>query len=257
MKEIATYISSCGFGWLVILDGSSALVWGPEDILGVSLSIVEGDEEKTRFRVGLTVAVVGLGLLIGPTLTNLLISSHKDPALLQATCIWCGIGVMTLGWVAVALAATYGHYESFLVGTFIRTLGSGTVWIGSTLLLQMLTDAQFLGRTLALAATGETLLEGLSATICGQIQDRGRFANNNAILAWFGAAMGALLTTIWTIYHLRGGAAAQDRFRQNYQAAPASNPEVEVASTRNHAKSDKISVEEDRGNSASRLPELT
>jgi len=222
MKEVTTYILSCGFGWLVILDGSSALVWGPQDILGVSLSTVEGDEEKTRFRVGFTVTVIGLGMLAGPTLTNQFISSHKDPAALQATCIW-GIGVMALGWVAVALAASYGDYKSFLVGTFIRTLGSGTVYVGSTLLLQMLTESQFLGRTLALAATGDTIMEALSATISGQILDRGRFANNNATLSWFGATMGALVTTIWTIYHLRGGAAAQH----------SSKLEVEVASIRN------------------------
>uniref|UniRef100_A0A7S4I2X7 Uncharacterized protein n=1 Tax=Odontella aurita TaxID=265563 RepID=A0A7S4I2X7_9STRA len=257
-KEIMTYVFSCGFGWLVLLDGSAALVWGPEDILGLSLSIVQSDEEKTRFRVGLTVTVVGLGLLTGPTLTNQFISSHKNPAALQVTCIWGGIGIMTLGWVAVALAATYGHYEAFLVGTFIRTLGSGTIWVGSTLLLQLLTKAQFLGRMLALSAAGETILEALSANISGQIKDKGGSMNNNAILAWFGAALGALVVTIWTIYHMSGGAAAQDRFSRNYQAAPVSNSEVEVTSIRNDGISENVSIEEEDGMySDSRLPELT
>lgn len=264
VKKISSHLSSCGFGWLVLLDGSAALVWGPEDILGASLSTVEGNETLTRYRLGLTVTVVGLGLLTGPTLTNHCISSQKHPAALQATCIWGGIGVMTLGWMAIAVAATYGHYGAFLVGTFIRTLGSGTIWVGSSLLLQLLTEPQFLGRILALAATGETILEALSAMISGQLKDKGGSQNSNATLAWFGAAMGVLVVTIWTIFHLRGGGAAQERFRVTYEAAPTFISEVEVSSQSDRILCDrklreKCVVEENKDivNNPSPLPELT
>jgi MFS family permease len=214
VQEVASYLTTCGFGWLVVMKASAGLVWGPEDIIGVQYATVrdpstgQEDEDATSWRTGLLFSVIGIGMLAGPTLSNLWTNGNLPRTMQRAS--WIGLVCLTLGWLLISLCGS--SFAGFLVCTMIRTVGSGMVWVNSTVSLQALTEPSLLGRVLSIEYTAYTLAEALSATVTGELFDAGL---DKGQLALLGAAFGAVAVGAWGRYHFSGSGAAHPRF--NYE----------------------------------------
>jgi MFS family permease len=211
-QQVATYLMTCGFGWLVLMKASAGLVWGPEDVIGVQFATVraasdglEEDVSATSRRTGLLFSVIGIGMLIGPTMSNFWTDANFPRTLQRAS--WLGLVVLTVGWILISLCGN--SFPAFMVCTIIRTMGSGMVWVNSTVTLQALTDPSFLGRVLAIEYTTYTLAEAFSATITGELFDAGLDKNQ---LSLVGAALGLIMASCWGKFHWSGCGAAQPRF---------------------------------------------
>ena len=133
-KEVLQYLSMCGFGLLVLLQPCASAVWGSSDVLNTSYAHVDNDEADTSRRLGLLSSSVGLGCLIGPLLTNSLLDVDP-PRKLQALCVWA-FAWMALGWWGLSLVDEDDFFYVCFY-TFVRNIGSGVLWIDSTLLLQV------------------------------------------------------------------------------------------------------------------------
>lgn len=205
-KELSSYLRSCGFGMLTLLKGfGGAIIWGVEDILGIGFSTVEGNNDATSYRVGVTYSVVGLGCFLGALLSTLL-TDAKRPATIQAACL-AGIVFQGAGWLGIS--TTEDSYTVFLFFTVVRTVGAGIISVNSTLLLQSLSERHMLGRMLAVEYAVYTFLEAFSATIAGTMKDAG--AQQSAI-SLYGVGVALAMFVLWGLYHLGRCGAARVRF---------------------------------------------
>jgi MFS family permease len=212
-KELSVYLVTCGFGLMVFLKSSASFIWGIEDIVLPEFATVfneDGteDEELSSMRMGEAFSVVGLGCLVGPTLVNLITDAHR-PHTLQRACL-IGVGFLTSGWLIISTTRTF---PQFLAGTLWRVMGSGIVWVNSTLVLQTLVDPEILGRVLGLEFTLTQLFEASSAAVSGKLDDAG-FSKSQLTL--FGALLGVVMLVFWGTYYALSFGAAQPRFNNNY-----------------------------------------
>lgn len=243
VKQVGTYLATCGFGLLVLLKASAGLVWGAEDVIGVEFSTVrdangQEDQEASSWRTGLLFSCIGIGWFLGPTLINIVTDANR-PYTLQRACL-IGLVVLTLGWVFISQAPSFAW---FLWLTIFRTAGSGMVWVNATLTLQTLVEKDILGRVLAVEFTMYTLLEGLSATATGRLFDDGLDKNQ---LALVGAALGTVTVVLWGVYHAQSFGAADPKFNQviNEKASEVSSLEIELSSSLAPTKTNLIAVPE-------------
>lgn len=131
-KGVLQYLTVCGFGLVVLLQPSAATVWGAADVLNASYAHVDGDEAATSRRLGLLSSCIGLGCLLGPMIANLFVDIDH-PKSLQKVCVGA-LACMGSGWLGVSMSDRFVNVCFF---TVVRTIGSGILWIDSTLLLQV------------------------------------------------------------------------------------------------------------------------
>lgn len=131
--ETILYLRHCGFGILILMKASGALVWGSADVLNILYAQVEGNEVKTSQRIGDMYSCIGIGCLLGPIIANALFVDGKRPITMQIACIGA-FAITSLGWFLVANAPTFKMVCLF---TIIRTMGSSIIWFNATLLLQV------------------------------------------------------------------------------------------------------------------------
>jgi MFS family permease len=211
-SQVLSYLWSCGFGLLVFSKASASLVWGIGDIVGAEFSTVfeadgREDEKGSSWHMGLLFSVIGAGCMTGPALVNYITSAHRPYTLQRAILI--GLCFLTGGWFSIS--AVRDSFPGFLVCTFFRTMGSGIVWVNSTVLLQAMSEKQVLGRVLAVEYALTALLEALAATISGDLADAGYSKNQ---LALFGALLGVGVVVPWSIYYALSLGAAHPRFNR-------------------------------------------
>jgi hypothetical protein len=87
------------------------------------------------------------------------------------------------------------------------------VSVYSTLVLQTLTDKEFLGRVLAVEFTMTQLFEAASASATGRLDEAGWTKNQ---LALFGALLGTVMLSVWGLYYFYSLGAAKPKFNNNY-----------------------------------------
>ena len=126
------YIKSSPIGTIVFMKGSGAIIWGSFDVFNVAFSRIEGDDKVTNERLGLLFAYVGLGCTIGPVLADYSIDMRKDEKL-QQVCIF-SLGLITFSVIGMCY---FTSFFSVCVLTITRSLGSSTIWVFSSVILQV------------------------------------------------------------------------------------------------------------------------
>jgi hypothetical protein len=81
------------------------------------------------------------------------------------------------------------------------------------LILQTLTDKEFLGRVLGVEFTLTRLFVAASASATGRLDDAGLTKNQ---LALFGALLGTIMLVVWGMYYFCSLGAANPKFNNNY-----------------------------------------
>jgi MFS family permease len=215
-----------GGGWLDFLDGlrylrgepfilglalvkaAGSLAWGAINVVEVTFAeeifplqssgiaeLLPGIDSGTA-TLGLIYAVSGLGTGLGPLLLRRWLG---DAPMRLRWAVSAGFGMLILGtfWLSVA-----GSLASFAGATLIRTVGSGTIWVFSAAMLQMIVPDRVRGRVFAFEFAMLTLTQSVSTLWAGLIgQDTLGLDVRQIALSMSGVA--TVMAFLWLIFHLR------------------------------------------------------
>jgi predicted MFS family arabinose efflux permease len=151
---------------LVIMKGCGSLTWGAVDILNVKFSEKEsmqvGDSSTT---LGVIFATVGIGCFLGPVFLNAAVEPRPRPLL------WASALAFIFLFAGSVLLAAARKLYMVLAATLVRAVGSATLWIYSTLLLQLRCPNTILGRVSAAEMAFYTICEAVSSVYGGAAFD--------------------------------------------------------------------------------------
>ncbi len=151
---------------IAFIKGSAALAFGGMAVVEVTFAekiFPMGTDGSGT--LGLIYFIVGLGTGLGPIIAQYF--TGDNPAPMKRT-ILLTYALMVVGYLLVGNSTTL---SLFLLGTFIRTVGSGTSWVYSSALLQMLVPDKFLGRVFAFDFAMMTLASAASTLWVGWAMD--------------------------------------------------------------------------------------
>ena len=207
-KDGATYLWTSYFGPIALLKGTLALAYGSADILFVAFSEEDmtgddPDHSNSNAKLGVLFSLMGVGCLLGPLITEPLIDLER-PTTVQLSCV--------IGFVLSFIGYSGWSWENapfwvICIFALIRSAGSSTTWINSTLLLQKFSDEHILGRVLAIDYALALLGEALAAYICGIFMDR-LYLDAHQV-SFILAIFSVMLVLIWGWYHLSGRGAGK------------------------------------------------
>jgi MFS family permease len=168
------------FPFLLVISfvkAAGSLVWGAINVLEISyadhvyplsgttftqwLSIENGGTAT----LGLIYVASGLGTGLGPLLMRRWLGDSTKRLMVG---ISIGFFLTATGILALGLVTTL---PAFLAATFVRTFGTGTIWVFSAVLLQVMVPDKVKGRVFGFEFAALTLTESLSVLAAGYTQD--------------------------------------------------------------------------------------
>lgn len=210
-------------GWLDFLDGlrylrgepyilalsltkaAGSLVWGAINVLEVDFAedvlLADGLARALRAAggsamvLGLIYAASGLGTGFGPLVLRRWLGD-ATPRLRWA--IMASFWALAAGILGLAAAPTLAWFS---LATLVRTVGSGTLWVFSSAILQMVVPDRVRGRVFAFEFTGMTLTQSLSITWAGVAQDSLGWSVRE-VTASVGV-LGLIVALLWLLFQLR------------------------------------------------------
>ena len=189
---------------IALTKAAGSLIWGAINVLEITFAndrfpLPEvgrfGVSDPGTATLGLIYVVSGLGTGIGPLVMRRVLG---DAPRRQMTGIGLGFMTMTAGtaWLAVA-----GGLGGLLSATLVRTLGTGTLWVFSAALLQLIVPDRYRGRVFAFDFAALTLTQSISTLAAGFMLDRAGLSARQATAVM--AVAGAGVTVLWMLFHLR------------------------------------------------------
>ena len=174
------------------MKATGGIVWGPADVLNLKWSERENLQifSDLALTLGFSYAFVGAGCFIGPPLSNFFFDPKQEVPLLRS--IIFGIGLLSAGYVFWSLAFTFWVIS---LGNCVRSSASAIIYIRSTIILQLYTDRQYLGRCFALESCFYTLFNSLSTFSVGLLIDNDGMSERQICI--FLAASAAMLSVLW------------------------------------------------------------
>ena len=186
---------------IALVKASGAIVWGVINVLEIPMAnntfAINGSGALT---LGIIYALIGIGTGVGPLLLGR-IMGDAPPQLLR------GIGVsfivFTVGVLLIAFAP--GVY-SFLFAISLRGIGSGALWVFSSVLLQAYVQDHFRGRVFAFELAALTLAESAGTIYAGLSIDRWQMDPQQATLLIGGLSV--VITLGWFVFQRKAVGAA-------------------------------------------------
>lgn len=188
-------------GAFVLLKGSAAAVYGATDILNVAFSArgSEEDAQATSLKLGALFGCVGVGCIIGSTLTDNL-ASLSNPRRIFQLCL-VGYVLISLGCFLMGAPWTSQYFGFICLSSIVRSIGSSLIWIDSTLLLQKFSPTPLLGRVQSLDFCAALFGEATSALAGGLLMDNMGLSPENLSLIL--SVMALILFALWSPLALR------------------------------------------------------
>jgi MFS family permease len=190
-----------------LVKGAGSLIWGSINVLEVSFAeqIYALDlpsiqaalriEDGGTATLGIIYMVSGLGTGLGPLFMRRVLGDKRAQMLWGIT---IGFFLMGSGIVGLGLAPSL---PIFLLATFVRTVGTGTLWVFSAALLQMMVPDRYRGRVFAFEFAVLTLTQSISILGAGFAQDNLAMPLLQVAI-WIGS-LGLVAGLIWLGFHLR------------------------------------------------------
>ncbi|MBP6472858.1 MAG: MFS transporter [Chloroflexi bacterium] len=199
---------------IALVKAAGSLVWGGINVLEVAYAgqvFPLGDsifrqvfhiENGGTATLGIIYIVSGLGTGLGPLVMRHWLGDQRQRMLLG---ISLGFVLLVGGIVILGRSGTLPVY---LTGTLVRTVGTGTVWVFSAAMLQIMTPDRFRGRVFAFEFAALTLTQSISTFFAGYAQDSLGMGVRQvtAVFAWLGVVVGL----VWMFVHWRAHVAGWD-----------------------------------------------
>ncbi|MFW5943613.1 MAG: MFS transporter [Chloroflexota bacterium] len=181
---------------ITLVKAGGSLVWGAINVLEVNYAedifpLTQGGS----ITLGIIYAISGLGTGVGPLLLREWLG---DAAGRLRWGISLGFVLLTAGILGLGLAPTLSWFG---LATLVRTVGSGTVWVFSAAMLQMIVPDRVRGRVFAFEFAILTLTQSLSTFWAGFAQDTLFFSVRQVTIGM--AIAGVVVTLLWFVFHLR------------------------------------------------------
>ncbi|MBX7252404.1 MAG: MFS transporter [Candidatus Promineofilum sp.] len=189
---------------IALAKAGGSLVWGAINVLEIRYAYDLfplpgagrlGIADAGTATLGLIYVVAGVGTGVGPLLMRRWLGDA--PRRLVAG-VSLGYVAMTVG---TAWLATVGGVGGLLLATVVRTLGTGTLWVFSSALLQTIVPDRYRGRVFSFEFAALTLTQSISTLAAGAMIDRGGLAV--AGVMGVQAAVSLATTALWALFHLR------------------------------------------------------
>ncbi len=193
------------FGVSLVKAGGS-LAWGAINVLEVTYATevftlelpaasASLEIDSSTATLGFIYALSGLGTGLGPLLLRHWLG---DAPLRLRWAISFGFGLLALGIFVLSIAPTLGIFG---LGTLVRTVGSGTIWVFSAALLQMIVPDRYRGRVFAFEFAALTLTQSISIFWAGYAQDVIGLDVRQVTFSM--AIVASVMGLMWLIFHLR------------------------------------------------------
>jgi len=191
---------------LNLIKATGSLVWGAVNVLEIGfadhifpltmfpLAAALNIEDGGTASLGLIYVVSGLGTGLGPLLMRRVLGS-KPPRLIFGAAL--GMVLVAVGIWGLGSAPTFGL---FLLATFVRTVGSGTIWVFSAVLLQIVVPDRYRGRVFAFEFAMLTLTQSVSTLLAGMLQDSSEWGIQPTALAF--SWVGVLKSLCWITFYI-------------------------------------------------------
>ncbi len=198
---------------VALAKAGGSLVWGAINVLEIRYAndlfpltgaARFGVSDAGTATLGLIYVISGLGTGLGPLLMRRQLGDAPRRLVLG---IGLGFVAMTLGTAALAAVGSLG---TLLLATLIRTLGTGTLWVFASALLQTVVPDRYRGRVFSFEFAALTLTQSISTLMGGALQDRAGLTAPGVMAVSAAVAVG--VTLLWGLFHwryraaLRGGA---------------------------------------------------
>lgn len=225
MPAVAKSVELPQTGWLDFVDGfrylwqapfilaialakaAGSLVWGGINVLEVTYAGQVFSLNDSIFRqvfhienggtatLGMIYIVSGVGTGLGPLVMRRWLGDRRQRMVMG---ISLGFVLLVVGIMILGRSGTLAVY---LTGTLVRTVGTGTVWVFSAALLQIMTPDRFRGRVFAFEFAALTLTQSISTFFAGYAQDSLGMGVRQvtAVLAWLGVLVGL----VWMLVYWR------------------------------------------------------
>lgn len=222
-REVRT-ASASGGGWLELNEGfrylwhfpfllvisfvkaAGSFVWGAINVLEVSYADHVYPLSSTTFTqwlsiengrtatLGLIYVASGLGTGLGPLLMRRWLGDSTKRLMVGISIgfFLTATGILLLGFVTTLPA--------FLGATFVRTFGTGTIWVFSAVLLQIMVPDKVKGRVFGFEFAALTLTESLSVLAAGYTQDifSWSLVRVSSMFGW----LGLIVFILWMAFFL-------------------------------------------------------
>ena len=177
---------------IALVKAAGSLVWGGINVLEITFSqeIYSFDtlamghlfpvEDGGTATLGMVYVVSGLGTGLGPIFMRRLLGDRFGRMMKG---IGIGFVLLPIGILMIAFSTFFAGY---LTGTLIRTVGSGTVWVFSAAMLQMIVPDKYRGRVFAFEFAALTLTQSISTFLAGVWQDAWGVRQATAVFGFIG-----------------------------------------------------------------------
>lgn len=212
-------------GWLNFVDGlrylrkhpftfgismvkaGGALAWGAINVLEVvfanevfdlelgGLGDMFNIEDSSSATLGAIFFVTGIGTGLGPIVMRRILGDQPRRIMVGIT---IGFVMVAIGIFGLSSAPTFSIY---LLGTLVRTWGSGTIWVFSAAFLQLIVSDQYRGRVFASEFASFTLTQSISIFAAGYMMDVIGFDVRQATLVM--AIIAVVVLIAWVIFYGR------------------------------------------------------
>lgn len=193
---------------LALVKAAGSLAWGAINVVEVTFAeeifplqapwiteLIPTIDSGTA-TLGIVYFVSGLGTGLGPLLLRRWLG---DAPMRLRWAISAGFGMLILGtfWLSQA-----GSLASFSGATLVRTIGTGTIWVFSAALLQMIVPDRVRGRVFSFEFAMLTLTQSFSTVWAGIVgQDLLGLNVRQIALSMSGVAI--VMAILWIIFHFR------------------------------------------------------
>ena len=190
---------------VTLTKAGGSLVWGAINVLEVNFANAIFPLQQPFFTqtlriadggtatLGIIYVMSGLGTGLGPLVVRRWLGDAPRRLL---TGITLGGILLAVGIGGLSAAPTLGL---FLLATLLRTVGSGTVWVFSAALLQMVVPDRFRGRVFAFEFAVLTFTQSLSIFGAGYLQDAGGLDVRTVTAVM--AGLGLVVWLLWLIFY--------------------------------------------------------
>jgi MFS family permease len=177
---------------LALAKAGGALAWGAVNVMEIPLAQdifpLNGNGTLT---LGLVYAATGLGTGLGPLIVRRWVGTEHRT---QLWAILAGLMALSLGILGLGFASSLG----WVIGaSFLRALGSGSVWVFSAAILQAVVDNEYRGRVFAFEFAALTLAQSISTLWAGVAMDQLRLSVQDVLIWTAMISFVATLTWLW------------------------------------------------------------